>query len=154
QSFLPPATACVWAYTAVPILGIVISARQQFSSACGFNDADRTIRPKLCALSIELDQKMQPFARVCIYGCEQCGVGDFEVGLVKRDLRRVLRESFFEAVALYCAPILGVDGLTLPHQRVNQIGARQVGAVNDDAVSVAAERTIYGFKGKRLRWRE
>jgi len=72
--------------------------------------------------------------------------------LIDRDLRGVLREGLFEAVAFQCAPVLGVDGLAFPNQGENQIDARQVGAVNDDAISVSAQRTICRGERKRLRW--
>src|SRR5262249_23539495 len=64
------------------------------------------------------------------------------------------REGLFEAVTLYRTPVLGVDRLVFPDQRVNQISAQQIGAVNDDPVSVAAERAIHRGEGERLRWRK
>src|SRR5262249_14872027 len=62
----------------------------------------------------------------------------------------VLWEGLFEAVAFDRAPVLGVDRLVLPDQRINQIGAGQIGAMNDNFVGVAAERTIHGSEGARF----
>jgi hypothetical protein len=140
----------VRAHLAAPICGIVIGAWEQLAGACHLNDIDGTVAPELRALSVEGDEEVQPLARVSVRYGEQCGISDVEIGLVERHLREVLRILVLEPVALYFAPALGIEGFVLPDQGVDQIDARQVGTVNDDAVGVAAERATGGGKGERL----
>src|SRR5262245_14165851 len=97
---------------------------------------------------------MQPLACVCIRDAEECGIGDLEIRLVERDLREVVWISLLESVALDLLPTLGVERLMLPDEGVNQVGAWQVGTVNDDAVGVTAQGPTRGSEGERLGWRE
>jgi hypothetical protein len=125
-------------HAAAPIRRIIVGTRQQFTGARRFDDIDGTITPKLRALGVERHDEVQPLTGVSIDCGEQCGIGDIEIGLIEGDLRGVLREGFFETVALDCAPVSSVDSFAFPDCGIDQVGARQVGAVNDDTVGVSA----------------
>jgi hypothetical protein len=116
---LLPATIVMAAHAAVPILLVVVGARQQFARTCCFDNRDRTVGPKLRVLGVERHQKMQAFARVCVQRGEQCRIGDVEISLVASDLRGVLRKRVFQSVAFECSPVFRVDRLVLPEQRVS-----------------------------------
>ena len=115
---MPPATFVMAAHAAVPILRVVVGARQQFARTCCFNNHDRTVGPKLRTLGVERHQKMQTFARICVQRGEQCRIGDVEIRLVEGDLRCVLGKRF-EPVTFECAPVFRINRLVLPDQRVN-----------------------------------
>src|SRR5262249_17374612 len=102
----PPAPLFVGAHAAAPGFGITEAARQQLPGTCRFDDAHSAVRPKLCALSVERHEKVQPLTRVGVGDGEQRGIGDVEIGLIKCDLRSVLRKSFLESVAFNRAPVL------------------------------------------------
>src|SRR5262249_44410694 len=73
-----------------------------------------------------------------------------EIGLVKADLRRIVRKSFLQAVALDGAPVLGVGAFMLPDQRIDDVRARQAWTVVNDPVGMAAQRTVDSAEGTRL----
>jgi hypothetical protein len=107
------------AHAAVPILPVVVGARQQFAGTCCFDNRDRTVGPTLRALNVERHQKVQAFARICVQRGEQCRIGDVEMRLVESDLRCVLGKRVLQSVAFECAPVLEVDRFVLPEQGVN-----------------------------------
>src|SRR5262249_49306215 len=81
-----------------PIRGIFIGARGQLAGACCLDDVDGAVAPELCALGVERDKKMQPFAGVGINRSEQCGIGNVQLRLIDGHLCSVLRERFIESV--------------------------------------------------------
>ena len=84
----------------MPVLGIVIGTRQQFTGARCFDDGDGAVAPRLCALGVERHEEVQTLAGIGVQCGEERGIGDVEIGLVERDLCGVLRKSFLESVAL------------------------------------------------------
>src|SRR5262249_50626550 len=81
-------------------------------------------------------------------------VGDVEVGLIEKNLRIVLWICLLEAVTFERAPAPIVDALVFPQTGISQINARQIRAVNDDAVGVTAKQSVHGREGERLFRRE
>src|SRR5262245_34035235 len=149
-----PAAVLVWAHPAAPVVRIVVAMWQQFTGARRLDDSDGAVAPELRPLSVERYGEVQLLTGVGVDRGEQRGVGDVEISLIERDLRRVLREGLLESVALERAPVLGIDCFAFPHERIDQISARQVGAVNDNSVSVPAQRATRGGKRQRFRWCE
>src|SRR5262249_7857537 len=80
--------------------GIIEATRQQLTGARRFDNVGRAVTPELRPFSIERYKEVQPLAGISIHGGEQRRIGDLQIRLIKRGLRRVLRESLFETVAL------------------------------------------------------
>src|SRR5262249_37331824 len=150
----PPAAGVVSAQAASPILGIVEAARQQLAGARCLDDVGGAITPHLRPLGIKRDKEMQPLTGVGVGRGEQCGIGNVKVRLIKRQLYGVLREGLLESVALGRAPVLGVDRLVLPQQRIDQVEPEQLRTIDDDAVGVPAQRAAERGEGERFRRRE
>jgi len=71
------------AHFAVPILGIVVGAREQFTGTRRLDDVGRAVGPHLRALGVEWHEEVQLLASVRVRHREQCGIGDVEVGLIE-----------------------------------------------------------------------
>ena len=110
------------AHLAAPVAIVISEAWQQFSGARRLNDVDGPIRPGLRTRGVKWHQEVQAFTGVRIQRRKQRWVGDIEISLIERHLGGVLREAPFQAVAFERAPVLGVDRLVLPQERVGKIG--------------------------------
>ena len=89
-------------------------------------------------------------AGICVRNGEQCGIGDIQVRLVKRDLCEVVGVFLFEPVTLDFTVARGLQTFVFPDQWIDHISAQQIGAVNDDAVTVSAEHAFDRGEGPRL----
>jgi hypothetical protein len=76
--------------------------------------------------------------RVGVRDREQRGIGDVQIRLIERDLHEIVRVSLLEPVTLDLAVARGLQTFVLPNQRIDHVGAKQVGTVDDDAISVPA----------------
>ena len=75
----------------MPVIRVVIGARQEFVGAGCCDDIGGAVTPFLRALGIERDQEVQYLARIGVDDGEQCRVGDVAVALIERDLREIDR---------------------------------------------------------------
>src|SRR6516164_9507139 len=153
--YLSPAPLMVAAHAATKILRVVVGAREQLTGSGRLDDEGGPIAPFLRALGRERHPEVQPLAAVGIGDREQCGIGLFEISLIERDLRGVLRKCFLKPVALDRAPVFPIGRLVLPEERIIEVGAaQQVWSGNDDAVGVAAQASIHSGERQRLGRRE
>src|SRR5262249_36555697 len=126
-------------------------ARQQFAGARCRDNVGRAIAPLLCAFGIERNEEVQPLAGVCVGDGKQRGIGDVQVRLIERDLDQVIEVFPSEAVAFDLTIARGLQAFVFPYEWINHIGAGQVRTMNDDAITVAAQRTFDCGELTRLR---
>src|SRR5262249_3873945 len=132
-----PTTLAVRAHATTPMPLIVCKPRQQLAGARRRNYVSGSVDPQLCSCSVVGQQHVKALAGVggrCRE--DRWGISDAEKFLVEQDLSVVLRERLLDAVALDCAPVFGVETLMFPHCRIAAV--RQLGASDDDAISMAA----------------
>jgi hypothetical protein len=73
----------------------------------------------LCALGIKWHEKVHALTGIGVERGKERRVGDVQIGLVKRDLCRVLGKGLGQAVALELLPAFGTKRFMLPDQRID-----------------------------------